>query len=102
MAAPAQVIEMPLERIASLEAEVRNIKELLDDERRSRAQDVARLEAHQENIARTIENVAGLLRDQKTEERIREKWTNRALTIIKVLVAGGVGWIIHWLQDPKH
>ena len=76
-----------LERITRLEARFDGLNEKVGDLQK----DIAHIEAWQENTARTLGDIAGLLRDQKTERRLLSKLAH----VLGWIISASIAWFAH-------
>jgi hypothetical protein len=84
--------DMPMERLAILENEVKHLRLQLEERDRLTNERMTNIEASYENIERTLRDVAGLIRDQATEKRLLAKTAH----VVGWIVAALGGWASHY------
>ena len=80
--------DMPLERLAILENEMKHLRQALEERQRIMDDRMQRIEATHENIEHTLNHIAGLIRDQSTERKLLGKLAH----VIGWIIALSIGW----------
>lgn len=82
---------MPLERLAILENEMKHLRQAFEDRNRTSDERMTRIEASHENIEHTLNEIAGLVRDQGTERRLLGKLAH----VLGWVVSAALAWLAH-------